>query len=96
LDDEPGPDSPPPPFPPPPFPPPPFNLETGEREDDFAAGYGEAEMHRHRRPRWSRYQGSVQGAEGENGFVPDRAEMDTRRRTGRWIRRNGRLIVLGV
>jgi hypothetical protein len=93
---EPGPGFPRPPFPPLPFPLPLFNLETSEGDNDFAAGSGETEMYRHHRPRWARYPSSDQTGERENGFASGWAEPETRRRTGRWIRRNGRIIVLGL
>jgi hypothetical protein len=58
----------------------------------------EAEMHRsrHRRPQWARYQSGDENSESADEFAPAGGQTETRRRTGRWIHRDGAIILLGV
>jgi hypothetical protein len=57
----------------------------------------EAEMYpsRYRRPRSARYQTGDQSSESGE-FEPAGEQTEKRRQTGRWIRRNGEIILLGV
>jgi hypothetical protein len=69
-------------------------LGIGETEQEFATAGEEAERghHRHHRPKWA-YQSSNQS---EDEFEPTGEETETCRRTGRWVRHNGRIIVLDL
>jgi len=72
-----------------------FGLEV---EDPFPLADEEAEIQpsRHRRPRWARYRSGDENSESGDEFAPEGEQTETRRRTGRWIRRDGAIILLGV
>lgn len=66
--------------------------EIGENEDEFEPADEGAEAHHYRRRRWAPYRST----ENSGGFFPNGEDLGTRRRTGRWFRRNGRIVLLGV
>lgn len=72
-----------------------FGLEV---EDPFPLMGEEAEMYpsRYRRPRSARYQSGDENSESGDEFAPAGEQAETHRRTGRWIRRDGAIILLGV
>lgn len=72
-----------------------FGLEV---EDPFPLTDEEAEMHpsRHRRRRSARYQSGDENSESGNEFAPAGGQAEIHRRTGRWVRRDGAIIILGV
>jgi len=76
-----------------PLPPP---LDDDEYEAEFTSGNGEEEMRHHGRYRPQRYQSGGGMGETENGFAPEADRMGPSPRTGRWMRRNDRIIVFGV
>jgi hypothetical protein len=69
-----------------------------EIEDPFPLADEEAETHRgrHRRPQLARYQSGDENSESVDEFAPAGRQTETRRRTGRWIHRDGAIILLGV
>jgi hypothetical protein len=73
------------PFPLPPF----FEMEN---EGEYPSGEEEAERQHHRRSRWARYQ----GGQGQDEFGDRGEEADGRRHRGRWVRHNGRVVLLGL
>ena len=74
----------------------PFNLEVGEFGDDDGAGHQEGEMHhRHRRPSWAQYRQAEMS--GEDGWAFGPADLMAKpHQTGRWIRRDGKIILLDL
>jgi hypothetical protein len=71
-----------------------FGLEV---EDPFPTDE-EAEMYpsRHRRPRSARYQSGDENSESGDEFAPADGQEEIHHRTGRWVRRDGAIILLGV
>jgi hypothetical protein len=72
-----------------------FGLEV---EDPFPPADEETEAYpgRRRRPRWARYHSSDQNNESGDEFAPGGEQTETCRRSGRWVRRDGAIILLGL
>jgi hypothetical protein len=84
------------PFPPIPFPPLPFELESDVNEDEFAPADEEAEMHHRHRRRWQGNQGEQEFDEGADEGPRGGMEVGSSRRSGRWVRHRGGIVLFGV